>query len=125
MSTSRFSYEEIDKNRQNCLLIHHDGSLTVVKKEGVYYYVCPFDYAVLFKGNGKIFTITLAGEEAWYSRECSPLGCDHYRWFLYKREVVLPYFTKFARYSVAVLLSPEIVFVLDRRKEGFPAPFTH
>ena len=79
----RFTYEEIDYNRRNCLLIHHSGFLTVVKKGDIYYYICPFDYAVLFKGvNGK-FTITLEGREYWYSRECSPVGCDHYRWFIY------------------------------------------
>jgi len=123
MSSNRFSYEEIDSNRKNCWLIHHDRTLTIVKKEGIWYYVCPFDYAVLFKKVGNKFVITLEGEEAWYSRECSILGCDHYRWFIYRREEIPSLLGKIMRYSIAVLLGPKIVFVLDRRKEGYSAPF--
>jgi len=121
----RFTYEEIDSDRKNCYLIHHDGSLTRVIKNGITYYICPFDYAVLFKKINTVYVITLEGPEAWYSRETGPQGCDHYRWFIYRREDLVRLLDSFQRYSIAVLLGSKIVFVLDRRREGFPGPFTY
>ena len=83
-------------------------------------YICPVDYAVLFSFFRSVGCINLPeNEDDWYFRDTCPTGCNHFRWYVYRREELLKYLQKFTKHSMAVLASDRVVYVLDRRREGY------
>jgi hypothetical protein len=116
----RFPFSQVYEESQKCRILSVQPIFIVVKGVGFTKYKCPIDYTTLFTEYSGICRINMPNDiEAWYHRETCPSGCNHFRWFIFRKDEIL----KIGKRGKTILASDNIIFVLEPRRKGFPAPF--
>ena len=118
----RFTYEELYEESQNAVLVFHRPEFIIKTIGNTKIFICPVDIVELFRVENGVAKINLP-KDAWYARETCPIGCNHFRWFVYSVDEIDLKIKYWVRHVYAILKGKKVVFILDRRKEGFRAPY--